>query len=166
MSSQLSLATYPPPTCRNTQLDIVYLCQVDQNELTRLILKLKDIKSPGWDNIGNKLIKDNIPVIINPLTHILNLSISSGIVPEKLKLAKVIPVYKNMGETCIQGNYRPISLLSVFHKLLEKVMYTRLYSYLQAHNNYIVQLSICFSLKLHYIYGSNRRYRKYLSKSK
>jgi len=56
-------------------LDIVYLCQVDQNELTRLILKLKDIKSPGWDNIGSKLIKDNIPVIINPLTHILNLSI-------------------------------------------------------------------------------------------
>jgi len=60
----------------------VYLCQVDQNELTRLILKLKDIKSPGPDNIGSKLIKDNIPVIIKPLTHLFNLSISSGIVPE------------------------------------------------------------------------------------
>jgi len=80
------------------------------------------------------LIKDNIPVIINPLTHLFNLSISSGIVPDKLKLAKVVPVYKNKCESCIPGNYRPISLLSVFDKLLEKVMYARRYSYLQAHN--------------------------------
>ena len=69
---------------------------VDQSKLTRLILKLKDNKSPGPDNIGSKLIKDNIPVIINPLTHLFNLFISSGIVPDKLKLAKVVPVNQSI----------------------------------------------------------------------
>ena len=64
-----------------------------------------------------------------PLSH---LSITSGIVPDKLKIAKVVPVYKNKGETTFTGNYRPISLLSIFDKLLEKVMYSRLYKHLHA----------------------------------
>ena len=120
--------------CDPPLLSSFFCSPVDQNELTKLILKLKDNKSPGPDNIGSKLIKDNIPVIINPFPHLFNLSISSGIVPDKLKLAKVVPVYKNKGETFIPCNYQPISLLSVLDKLFEKVMYARLYSYPQAHN--------------------------------
>jgi len=113
----------------------LFCSTVDQNEVTSLIrLELKDNKCTRPDNIGSKLITDNIPVIINTLTHLFNLSISSGIELDKFKLAKVIYVYKNKGETCIPGNYRPISLSSVFDKLLEKVMYSRLYSYLQAHD--------------------------------
>ena len=64
-----------------------------------------------------------------PLTHVFNCSFTEAKVPEKLKVAKVIPIHKKY-ETHIPGNYRPISLLSIFNKILERLMHKRLYSYL------------------------------------
>ena len=64
---------------------------------------------------------------------IYNISFSRGCVPEELKVSKVIPIHKKQAKH-IPGNYRPISLLSVFDKLLEKLMYARLYSFLLKHN--------------------------------
>ena len=61
--------------------------------------------------------------------YIFNLSLSNGIVPDKLKLAKVIPVFKK-SDPKYMTSFRPISLLSIFNKLLEKIMYVRLYSHL------------------------------------
>jgi hypothetical protein len=58
---------------------------------------------------------------------------SSGCVPDELKIAKIIPVFKK-GDPTNPGNYRPISLLSIFDKLLEKLMYSWLYSHLQLNN--------------------------------
>ena len=72
-------------------------------------------------------------MILEPLVHIHNLSFSSGVVPDKLKVAKIVPVFKK-GDPSIPGNYRPISLLSVFDKLLEKLMYSRLYKHLSRNN--------------------------------
>jgi len=65
--------------------------------------------------------------------YLFNLSLSTGSFPDKLKLAKVIPIFKK-GDTYLPSNYRPISLVSIFSKLLEKIMYKRLYSYLQGNN--------------------------------
>ena len=59
-----------------------------------------------------------------------NLSISKGVVPDKFKLAKVVPLYKK-GEHNLASNYRPISLLNIYSKLLEKIVYKRLYSFLE-----------------------------------
>ena len=71
------------------------------------------------------------------LSHpVYNLSLSTGAVPEKLKIAKVIPVFKK-GDVHLACNYRPISLLSIFDKLLEKIMATRLAAHLE--NNKILQ---------------------------
>ena len=86
-------------------------------------------KSPGPDNFGPTLVKEMAGLIIEPLLFIYNL-FSTGVVPDKLKVAKVIPIYKK-GEMCFTSNYRPISLLSIFTKLLEKLMHKRLYSFLQ-----------------------------------
>ena len=60
---------------------------------------------------------------------IFNLSLSTGIFPDKLKIAKVSPIFKN-GEKDLLTNYQPISVLPCFSKILERIMYERLYSYL------------------------------------
>ena len=64
------------------------------------------------------------------VTYIYNWSFSSGTVPNKLKIAQVIPIYKK-GSTIDLSNYRPISLLSIFSKLLEILMYTRLINFFE-----------------------------------
>ena len=69
---------------------------------------------------------------IDPPEYIFNLSLYAGKVPTKMKTAKVIPVFKK-GKTIV-SNYRPISLLSIFDKLLEKIVYTRLFNFLSSNN--------------------------------
>ena len=65
--------------------------------------------------------------VIEPLTYILNKSLDTGIIPDDLKIAKVIPIYKSSDPSLLK-NYRPISLLPAFSKLLEKIMYDKLMS--------------------------------------
>ena len=101
-------------------------------ELVKLIGNLNITKSPGADNIEAKLVRQSADAIIDPLVYICNLPFSTGLVPNKLKIAKVIPIYKK-GDPFSPGNYRPFSLLSIFDKLLEKLMYSRLYNHLQQH---------------------------------
>ena len=64
---------------------------------------------------------------------IINQSLLTGIFPKKLKIAKVIPLYKKR-DRLIMGNYRPISLLPAISKLFEKVVYQQLYHYFTANN--------------------------------
>ena len=72
-------------------------------------------------------------IVSGPLTDTLNMSVQKGVFPSKLKEAKVIPVYKSDDET-EPSNYRPISLLSVFNGIFEKLMYHRLKSFLDKNN--------------------------------
>ena len=100
----------------------VYLESITKNELLSLIDNINLRKSPGADNIGPKLIKDAKHLLIDPLVYIYNLSFETGIVPSQLKLAKVIPIYKK-GSKDSPSNYRPISMISIFEKLIERLMY-------------------------------------------
>ena len=75
---------------------------------------------------------ESIGIISEPLTHIINLSIRSGIVPDRIKIACVIPIFKS-GDSLLLTNYRPVSVLPVFSKLLEKVVYNRILKYLDKH---------------------------------
>ena len=77
------------------------------------------------------MIKNNI---CYPLKEIINLSFAIGIYPTKLKEAKVIPIFKNKGDSLLFSNYRPISLLSNLNKIFEKIVYKRLYSFLDRLN--------------------------------
>ena len=83
--------------------------------------KLKPKNSSGPDHISSKLLKKILPIIINPLCHIFNLSLKTGYIPTILKTAKVVPIFKS-GDKHNFTNYRPISLLSSFAKLLEKIV--------------------------------------------
>lgn len=119
--------------CDKATKHSLFLDPVGPDELLNLIKELKDSKSPGPDNIGPSLVKMISQTILFPLIDIFNKSLCTGIVPCKLKVAKVIPIYKK-GDPKLTCNYRPISLLSIFDKLLEKVMRTRLLRYLYVNN--------------------------------
>ena len=69
------------------------------------------------------------PIILTPLTTIINQSLSTGIFPDQLKIAKVIPLYKK-DDQYILDNYRPISLLPSLSKVFEKTVFLQLYEYL------------------------------------
>ena len=79
------------------------------------------------------LLKSIIDCVVKPLTYICNQSLATGVFPNKMKIAKVIPIYKS-GEKHILSNYRPISLLPQFSKILEKIFYSRLYDFIIKHN--------------------------------
>ena len=128
-SNKIDFIKYCEPSMKNSMF-----CEpVSREELFKLINNLKNSKSPGFDNIGPKLIKQVMHVVIDPLVYLYNLSFETGIVPDKLKIAKVVPVYKS-GDSSLPNNYRPISLLSVFDKLLEKLMAIRLNKFLSVNN--------------------------------
>src|SRR5271156_6923652 len=102
-------------------------------ELTNLINSLDVKKSCGPDNISVQLVRDNCCVLLQPLLYIFNLSLEQGVVPDLMKLAKVTPLFKK-GDHGVTSNYRPISLLSVFGKLLEKLVHKRVYNFLNKCN--------------------------------
>ena len=72
-------------------------------------------------------------MILEPLAHCINLSLTTGVVPKMAKIAKVIPIFKS-GDKKIMSNYRPISLLPTLSKVFEKVVYNRLNGYLEKFN--------------------------------
>lgn len=116
--------------CQKPLKNSFFVSPTESIEVMNLITKLNNSKSPGYDNIGPRLIKEVSATIVDPLVHIFNLSLQSGCVPDKLKIGKIIPVYKK-GDRCNPTNYRPISLLSIFDKLLEKLMFNRLISFIE-----------------------------------
>jgi exonuclease III len=106
-------------------------------EIYKIIKSLKSKKTYGYDEISNHIIKLSSPYIISPLTHICNAALSSGVFPDRLKYAIIKPIHKKGSKQDI-SNYRPISLLTSFSKIFEKLMYNRLYLHLEK-NNILVQ---------------------------
>ena len=102
-------------------------------EINNIIIYSKSKKSTGFDNIDSYIVKQIAPQIVNQLANIFNKSFLTGIVPSKLKIAKVIPLYKTK-DHALFSNYRPISLLPFFSKILERLMHNRLYNFLTEHN--------------------------------
>jgi len=117
----------------NSTANSMYVEEVTTSEIFNLIMSLKGNKSSGPDGISCRLIKENAHLLSEPLCYMFNMSLFSGVVPDRFKIAKVVPIFKK-GATTKVCNYRPISLLSIFNKLLEKVVYRRLYSFLNKTN--------------------------------
>ena len=79
------------------------------------------------------VIKEVLDLIVQPLTYITNLSLSSGIVPDQMKIARVVPLFK-AGDLSQFTNYRPVSVLPAFSKCLEGTVYNRLINFLNKFN--------------------------------
>ena len=111
----LTLKKYCSHTCKNS----MFCSPVSAEEIMKIICKFSNNKAPGRDNIKSKILKEISSFIVDPLVYIFGMSFTMGIVPNLSKIAKVVPIYKK-GERNLPGNYRPISLLSIFDKILEK----------------------------------------------
>ena len=111
----------------NTNFNFV---NIDENTVNEIIDKLDPKASCGWDGLSMQLIKEIQPVIVKSLTIIINQMLNTGIFPDKLKIAKVIPLFKKENDALFT-NYRPISLLPAISKIFEKAIYNQLYNYFQ-----------------------------------
>jgi hypothetical protein len=113
--------------CNNSN---VFLTPTAELEVIDIIKGLGNKKSTNVDYIPELTIKKCYPRIANALTY---LSFSSGYFPDQLNLAKVKPLYKKGCDADV-GNYRPVSLISVFSKIMEKIIHKRLLSFLKNHS--------------------------------
>ncbi len=111
----------------------IFLKPVSDFELINIVKAMPAKLSHGFDEIPMKIIKCVINNIAVPLTKIVNKSFLTGYFPNLLKIARVSPIFKQ-GDTTNLKNYRPISLLPSFSKILEKLMHTRLLSFFQINN--------------------------------
>ena len=111
----------------------MYMYPTDPEEIKKIMQKMKPKKSAGHDGISTKLLKSLTDVISIPLAVVLNKSLAEGIVPDEMKIAKVIPIYKSKDHQSFT-NYRPISLLPATSKVMEKIVHKRLYGFLNMHH--------------------------------
>lgn len=90
-----------------------------ESDIVDIIKNLRNSNSVGEDNISTNILKKCAHLVVYPLAHIINCSLSEGIFPNKLKIAKITPIYKS-GDQSELKNFRPISLISPFAKVYEK----------------------------------------------
>jgi hypothetical protein len=115
---------------------------VTEEEVISLAKSLKGKPTSGDDDIPENLAKQCIHLIKGPLIHIYNLSLTSGIFLVLWKTAKVKPLHKK-GDKYDMDNYRPISIIPVFPKILERLMYNRITSFLYE-NKILSEAQNCF----------------------
>ena len=124
------------PNCENEHLKTkesmktMFLFPGIQSEMEKVLKGLKNRLSAGIDEITVYIVKQCIKLQQKPLANIYNASLESGIIPVQLKITKIVPLHKKVDTRDIQ-NYRPIALLSVCSKLLEKLLYNRLMPFIE-----------------------------------
>ena len=107
----------------------MYMQPIVEMDITKIIEKLNQHKSVVNDDIGNYITKRVAKEVVKPLTLIFNLSISTGVVPNKLKIAKVLPIYKKQDAEII-SNHPPVSFLPCFSKILEGLVFDKCIDYI------------------------------------
>ena len=118
---------------KDPNIHSLFIAPTDSSEVSKLILSLKNGKATGPSSIPTAVLKHLNSEISGVLANLFNLSFSTGVFQDILKTSSVFPLFKK-GSKLECGNYRPISLLSNISKLLEKLMYTRFYSFLNVYN--------------------------------
>jgi hypothetical protein len=106
---------------------------VTSSEIVDVIKELKVKKTLDCNGLSTLLLSKHALTLSTPLKHVISLSLNTGIVPVQLKIAKVIPIFKS-GDKQQLDNYRPISLLNVFSKIYERVVYNRLVTFLNVNH--------------------------------
>jgi hypothetical protein len=121
------------PTYDN--LDEMQLENIFPAHICDIIKSFASKGSTDINGISSKLLKMVKIEISKPLAHIFTLSVTQGIFPDKLKTSRTVPIFKS-GDPLLCDNYRPISLLNTFSKILEKILSVKLVNHLD-HNKII-----------------------------
>lgn len=111
----------------------IFLNPTNIHEISSIIKELKINSSPGIDNLNASFLKKIGDYILKPLEYLINRCFNEGHFPNKLKIAKLIPIHKS-GDKGLPENYRPISLLSNFAKIIEKILKKRIVNFLTIKN--------------------------------
>ena len=112
--------------------DSIFVESADESEIINICKNMKDCRS-GWDQILPRVVKSTYQNFIVPITHVMNLSIINGVVLTELKAVQVVPIYKS-GDRGLINNYRPVSVMPCFSKILEKLMYNRISNFIPKHS--------------------------------
>ena len=118
---------------QSSPINSFFLSPITPIEICEITKSLKNKTSVGFDNITIPTIKQIITLLAHPLSDIYNISFHNGTVPDKLKIARVCPIYKS-GSKDNPVNYRPISILPAFSKIIEKAVVSRLLKFLDKNN--------------------------------
>jgi hypothetical protein len=111
----------------------IHMTPVTIKEVKHIVKSLKWKYSYGYDEIPQHILKISLPFILAPLTHMCNKSLSLGVFPTRLKYSQINPIFKKGDKTDI-ANYRPISLLTSFSKIFERVIHNRFQQHLDINN--------------------------------
>uniref|UniRef100_A0A8C5QTN4 Reverse transcriptase domain-containing protein n=1 Tax=Leptobrachium leishanense TaxID=445787 RepID=A0A8C5QTN4_9ANUR len=134
MQSERPHAGQAPPTVQSPCIRQEFSFRpVPVSVVTKLLRKQKIKYQSGPDQIPAMLLKISAPAIANPVATLINESLATGYIPKLWKTARVVPIHKS-GDNTLVSNYRPISLLPVMSKVLEKCVYTQLRDYYQYWN--------------------------------
>ena len=107
--------------------------QISEEAVMEVLNNLKQKLSCGHDGISSRLLKASKTVVCKPLTLIINQTLTSGIFPDTLKIAKIIPLFKKGDKTLLE-NYRPISILPAISKNFERIMFNQIHNHFSMHN--------------------------------
>ena len=133
LAKNITPSKYPPEYyLQGSYTNSIFMTPVIETEVSSIIKNLKN-SAAGWDELSPKQMKTVACYITKPLVYLCNISLTKGIFPQELKRANVIPLYKSGNQMSV-NNYRPVSVLPVFSKIYEKVVYKRLYDYIVLHN--------------------------------
>ena len=126
---------YPLSTLQNMMKDRteVFSLSCVHPDARKIILGLKNSKSCGVDNINTYIIKLMVDDILPAVTHIVNLSIQQAAFPSLYKLAKIIPLLKK-DDPLVPKNYRPVAILCILSKVIERVIFMQLVEYMNTND--------------------------------
>ena len=140
--STIAFSDYLTHNCQTN----FFMHPTDEHE--NVTKNLKSSTSEGFDTISMKIIKTTVHEVAMPLAHIFNQSFLTGTVPDNMKIAKIVPIFKS-GNKKMLNNCRPISILPAFSKLLEKLVCNRLVNFHETHDLFI-QTPVWLSSKPHH----------------
>ena len=116
------------------QINNMIFGTIDENYILDAISQLKTGKASGPDKVSITILKDVKDLIAKPLKIICNDSVINGVFPDIWKLAIVTPIFKS-GAKNDANNYRPISVISIFSRMLERLVHDQLYDFLKANKS-------------------------------